>query len=56
MPSKKNTPSVFVRGLPYTVTREQLSAHFSAVAPVRHAIVVCDPKTHESKGFGFVQL
>lgn len=39
-----------------TCTREQLSAHFSAVAPVRHAIVVCDPKTHESKGFGFVQL
>jgi nucleolar protein 4 len=49
-------PSVFVRGLPFTATEEQLAAHFSDAAPVRRAIIVRDKTTHESRGFGFVQL
>jgi RNA recognition motif-containing protein len=59
MPSKKSkhVPSVFVRGLAYSVTDEALSALFSAVAPVKRAFVVKDKGTEQkSKGFGFVQL
>jgi nucleolar protein 4 len=51
-----DAPSIFVRGLPFTATDESLTAHFSAVAPVRRAFVVRDRVTHESRGFGFVQL
>jgi RNA recognition motif-containing protein len=59
MPSKKSkhVPSVFVRGLAYSVTDEGLAAHFSAVAPVKRAFVVKDKGADKkSKGFGFVQL
>ncbi len=56
MPSKASVPSVFVRGLSFDTTDEQLSAHFSAVAPVRRAFIIKDAKTKASRGFGFVQL
>ncbi len=53
---KKGQPSVFVRGLPFTVSDDDLTKHFSAVAPVKHAFIVRDTKTRISRGFGFVQL
>lgn len=46
--------TVFVRSLPYTATTESLSTHFSFIAPLKHAIVVVDPITKRSRGFGFV--
>ncbi|PWW80243.1 RNA-binding domain-containing protein [Tuber magnatum] len=46
--------TVFVRSLPYTVTTESLSIHFSFIAPLKHATVVADPVTKKSRGFGFV--
>ena len=45
-----------MRGLPYTLNDEELAAHFSDVAPVKRAFVVRDKATHESRGYGFVQL
>jgi hypothetical protein len=53
---KESLPSVFVRGLAYSTTEEALTAHFSELAPVKRAIIVRDKATHESRGFGFVQL
>lgn len=47
---------MFVRGLPSNLKHDDLAAHFSAVAPVRRAFVIRDKVTHESRGFGFVQL
>jgi RNA recognition motif-containing protein len=49
-------PSVFVRGLAFSVTDAALATHFSDVAPVRRAFIVRNRTTHESRGFGFVQL
>lgn len=46
--------TLFVRSLPYTVTSEQLSERFSFVAPIKHATVVVDPVSKQSRGFGFV--
>lgn len=46
--------TVFVRGLPYSTTSEQLSEKFSFIAPLKHATIVQDPKTKQSRGFGFV--
>ena len=53
MPS---VPSVFVRGLPFTASDEELAAHFADIAPVKRAFVIRDRVTKESRGFGFVQL
>ncbi len=52
----KEYPSVFVRGLRFTTNETQLATHFSEIAPVKRAIIVRDKTTHESRGFGFVQL
>jgi nucleolar protein 4 len=46
--------SLFVRSLPENATDEALAAFFSEHYPVKHAIVVKDPKTKTSKGYGFV--
>ncbi|KAJ6257247.1 hypothetical protein Dda_8136 [Drechslerella dactyloides] len=46
--------TVFVRSLNYSTTTESLSAHFSYLAPLKHATVVVDPATKASRGFGFV--
>ncbi|KAF3932200.1 Nucleolin [Dactylellina cionopaga] len=46
--------SVFVRSLNYSTTTDSLSAHFSFIAPLKHATVVVDPATKASRGFGFV--
>ncbi|EPS36208.1 hypothetical protein H072_10347 [Dactylellina haptotyla CBS 200.50] len=46
--------TVFVRSLNYSTTTESLSAHFSFIAPLKHATVVIDPATKASRGFGFV--
>lgn len=49
-------PSVFVRGLPFSLTDEQLEGLFSAAVPVKRAFIIRDQKARTSRGFGFVQL
>ena len=46
--------SLFVRSLPSTVTSEALTKLFSDTYPLKHATVVLDPETKQSKGYGFV--
>ncbi|KAI9897591.1 hypothetical protein N3K66_007447 [Trichothecium roseum] len=46
--------SLFVRSLPPNATSESLADFFSQYFPVKHATVVTDKQTNESKGFGFV--
>ena len=57
-PSKKSRVeerrSLFVRSLPASATAEALTDFFSQHYPVKHATVVIDPKTKESRGYGFV--
>lgn len=48
--------SLFVRSLPANVTNESLAEFFSEYFPVKHATVVVDQNTKESRGFGFVTL
>ena len=45
---------LFVRSLPSTATNDTLTAHFSESYPLKHATVVTDPTTKQSKGYGFV--
>ena len=46
--------TLFIRSIPYDVTPDELTTHFSFVAPVKHAHIVLDPVTKKSRGFGFV--
>ena len=46
--------SLFVHSLPANVTTASLTEHFSQSFPLKHAIVVVDPATKQSKGYGFV--
>ncbi|KAJ5757901.1 uncharacterized protein N7511_006595 [Penicillium nucicola] len=46
--------TLFVRSLPTSATTESLAEHFSQSYVIKHAVVVSDPKTKVSKGFGFV--
>jgi nucleolar protein 4 len=46
--------SLFVRSLPATATTESLTELFSQNFPLKHATVVLDPVTKQSKGYGFV--
>ena len=46
--------SLFVRSLPANITTTSLTEHFSQSFPLKHATVVVDPATKQSKGYGFV--
>ncbi|PGH27094.1 hypothetical protein AJ80_01281 [Polytolypa hystricis UAMH7299] len=46
--------TLFVRALPPSATTESLTEYFSQSYPIKHATVVIDPKTKQSKGYGFV--
>lgn len=45
---------LFVRGLPPSVTTEGLTEFFSQSYVIKHATVVLDPQTKQSRGYGFV--
>ncbi len=47
---------LYVGGLPYSVTDEQLHEVFSAHGTVESAKVVTDRFTDASRGFGFVEM
>jgi len=47
---------LYVGGLPYSVTDEQLSELFEAHGTVESAKVITDRYTDRSRGFGFVEM
>lgn len=53
---QKARSELFVRSIPGDVTSEMLNEFFADFAPVKHAVVVTDPATGLSKGFGFVSF
>ncbi len=48
--------SVFVAGLDYSITSEELAQLFAAYGSVEAAKVVVDKLSGQSKGFGFVDF
>lgn len=47
---------LYVGGLPYATTEDQLRDAFSQAGAVSSAIVIMDKMTGRSKGFGFVEF
>ena len=47
---------LYIGGIPYSTTNEELKAHFSAAGSVLSAEIIIDKMTGRSKGFGFVEM
>jgi cold-inducible RNA-binding protein len=47
---------LFVGGLPYATTDDELRTHFAQAGNVISAQIVMDRMTGRSKGFGFVEM
>ncbi|MEI6478474.1 MAG: RNA-binding protein [bacterium] len=47
---------LYVGGLPYSTTTEELEAAFAPFGTVEEAIIISDRETGRSKGFGFVTI
>ena len=47
---------LFVGGLAYAITSDELKEMFSEVGTVESAQVIMDRETNRSKGFGFVEM
>jgi RNA recognition motif-containing protein len=47
---------IYVGGLPYSVTEQELSDLFSQHGTVESARVISDKFTGQSRGFGFVEM
>lgn len=47
---------LYVGGIPYSSTNEDLKRHFSQAGEVKDAAIIMDKMTRRSKGFGFVEM
>lgn len=47
---------LFVGGLPYSTTDDQLKDHFSQAGTVVSAQIIMDKFSGRSKGFGFIEM
>ena len=47
---------IYVGGLPYSTTEQELSDLFAAHGAVQSARIITDKFTGKSKGFGFVEM
>jgi RNA recognition motif-containing protein len=47
---------LYVGGLPYQTTEQDLNELFEQIGPVTSATVIIDRETGRSKGFGFVEM
>ena len=48
--------NLFVNGLPYSVTSDELREHFATAGEVKTANVITDRVSGQSRGFGFVEM
>lgn len=47
---------LYVGGIPYSSSNDDLKNHFSAAGTVVSAQIIIDKMTNRSKGFGFVEM
>ncbi len=50
------TTKLYVGGIPYTSTNNDLMTHFGGAGSVVSAQIIIDKMTNRSKGFGFVEM
>lgn len=54
MSSKEGSNKIFIGGLSYNTDDDKLRKHFSGYGTVQSAVVMRDPVSRRSRGFGFV--
>jgi len=47
---------LYVGGISYSSTNEDLKRHFETAGEVKDAVIIMDKMTRRSKGFGFVEM
>lgn len=47
---------LYVGGLPYSTSKDELSSYFSQAGAVESAVIITDKMSGRSKGFGFVEM
>lgn len=47
---------LFVGGIPFSATEQELREHFAQCGTVESATIIMDRATGRSKGFGFVEM
>ncbi len=47
---------LYVGGIPYSSTKEDLKNHFGSAGEVVESIIIMDKMSNRSKGFGFVEM
>ncbi len=47
---------IYVGGLPYTATEEDLENFFASAGNVKEATIITDRYTGKAKGFGFIEM
>lgn len=50
------TKRLFVGGLPYSITDDELKSIFEKIGSVSYCSVITDKFTNQSKGFAFVEM
>ncbi|MBP6005954.1 RNA-binding protein [Candidatus Saccharibacteria bacterium] len=50
------TTKLYVGGIPYSTTEQELEEFFSVAGQVVSARIITDRETNRSKGFGFVEM
>lgn len=50
------TTKLYVGGIPYTSSNDDLKNHFAQAGDVVSAQIIIDKMTNRSKGFGFVEM
>ena len=50
------TTKLYVGGIPYTSSNDDLKNHFAQAGEVVSAQIIIDKMTNRSKGFGFVEM
>jgi RNA recognition motif-containing protein len=51
-----DTARIYVAGLPYQATEEEIKAHFAAAGEVVSVFLPTDRETGRKRGFGFVEF
>ena len=48
--------NIYVGNLPYSTTADDLAKLFETFGSVNKTIIIVDPQTNKSRGFGFVEM
>ncbi|KAH3730338.1 RNA-binding protein 28-like [Dreissena polymorpha] len=52
----KESRTLFVRNLPYSITQDQLAIKFSDYGPIKDCFLVNNKETRKSRGFGYIKF